>query len=354
MRDWLAALAEPYTYRADRNLYTVFGFLWGVPIPFASVLVHALAVQAPLHPGTLWEIFAQQPIHWVFALHPLLFAVVFGAMGTVKTRKETEIHRLMEDLCRAVDDLAAANQRLRELDAARQRFIADVTHNLRTPLVAIHGYLEMILDGRLGSIVPEQRRGLETAARNARRLKVMIQQLLDLARAESGALVLERRPCDLTTLLIETADSFRPEAQRRAVCLETVLPAGPVVVRADRERLAQVLGNLADNALKHTPAGGTVRLALGIDGIRAHVRVEDTGPGIAEEVRRHLFERFVQGDRRAGGAGLGLSIVKAYLDAHGAPPQVDSNPGRGTTVSFTLAIDMEVPDEAATHPDCGR
>lgn len=329
--EWISALADPFTYSPRRNLHLAFGFLWGLPIPFVTVAIHSWAAgAAPL------DVLRHHPVHWLFAAHPILFAVVFGAMGTVRARQDREISSLVDRLRKAAADLAAANAELRALDAAKQRFIADVVHELRTPLVSVSGYLELALEGRLGTLDGRARDGLRIAMRNAERLERMIFQLLDLARAESGALVLERTSFDLREAVREVAEALHAEAQRRGLSLEVEIAAGPLPVHADRGRLQTVVSNLVVNALKYTPAGGTVRLAVRPVEEGAEVTVSDTGPGLSDETRAHLFERFAPGGERRNGAGLGLAIVKTYLDAHGIGIGVLTSPGSGTQFRFVV------------------
>lgn len=337
--DFLTALADRRTY-SGRNPYLWFGFLWGLPVPFFSIGLDLYVSGAPFSPGAVAEILGRRPVHMFFAAHPVLFAVVFGAMGTIKLRQDRRIAEQMAAL-------EAANERLRELDRMKKEFLANVTHELKTPLVTVLGYTEMMLDGRLGEVNERQKNGLAVALRNIERLQRLIEELLDVSRMEAGRLVLELRVFPLGTWLETAVREFEAEAARKKVKLEVSIADPAIQVRGDPDRLHRVVANLITNAVKFTEPGGEVRVRAGTprDGL-VEVAVRDTGRGIPEHFKPRLFERFSRADARDGksGTGLGLSIVKAILDAHGAPITVESEEGRGTEVRFSLPVVPGPPD----------
>jgi two-component system, OmpR family, phosphate regulon sensor histidine kinase PhoR len=240
--------------------------------------------------------------------------------------------------------------RLRQLEAMRQEFVANVSHELRTPLSLIKSAAETLLDS--GREDPALRaRFLEIIDRNANRLTLLIDDLLLLSTLDSGRLRLDLQPVSVRAAAQEVADDFATRARGRAVTLENSVP-GDLVVRADPDRLRQVLSNLIDNGIKYGGDGGRV----GIDGAalpdgRIEVRVSDDGPGLSPEAQPRIFERFYRVDkarsREQGGTGLGLAIVKHVVQAQGGEVRVESRPGVGTTFFFTLPEAAEGREESA-------
>jgi signal transduction histidine kinase len=333
VREFVSALGDARTY-SIRNPYSIFGFLWGLPIPLFSVGVDLLASQRPFTFGEVLATFASRDIHFLFAVHPLLFGIVFGAMGTIKARQDRKI----EDHVR---ELADANERLRELDRLKKDFLANVSHELKTPLVSILGYTEMMLDGRLGEINDRQKNGLSVALRNIERLKFLIDELLDIAKIEAGRLVLDRKPFVLKEVVDATARTFEPQVAQKMLTLKVVMADAEQRVMADAERIQRVLTNLLSNAIKFTDPGGTIVVSAARDGAgRVAISVKDTGCGIPDEFKPLLFKRFSQAHsaptENRGGTGLGLAIVKGILDAHGSRVRIESREKTGTEVTFDL------------------
>jgi two-component system phosphate regulon sensor histidine kinase PhoR len=228
---------------------------------------------------------------------------------------------------------------LRRLERVRAEFVANVSHELRTPLTAITGYLETLADGALDDPA-HARQFVETAHAHAWRLGRLVDDLLQLSNVESGQLVLALEPLALRDVAAGVVTMFEQPAAEKRLRLENGV-AGDVRVRADRDRLVQVLINLVDNAVKYTPEAGRVAIAAARrpDGL-VEVSVTDTGIGIPSTDLPRLSERFYRVDRarsRAlGGTGLGLSIVKHLIHAHRGELRIDSELGKGTTVRFTL------------------
>jgi signal transduction histidine kinase len=335
--EFFHALWEPRTYLPWRNAYGLVGFLLGLPIPFFSVGIDLWAQGRPFGAAIFWE----HPVHLFFALHPLLFAVLFGAMGSVRARKDRHIATLVDSLRGKIGELEAANRRLRELDRLRSEFVANVTHELKTPLVAIQGYTEMVLDGRLGPVTQKQARGMGTVLRNVERLHQQIEDLLQIERLDSGRVKVRVGRFELQPLVAACMEIFRPQAQAKGVDLTVLMPPEPLEVTADRDMIGHVVTNLLSNAIKFVEFGGHVRVRVeSSETGRATVSVADDGCGIPAEAQPYVFDRFRQADgsssRRYGGVGLGLAIVKEILDQHEAPVRLLSGEGRGTTVEFDL------------------
>jgi len=229
---------------------------------------------------------------------------------------------------------------LRRLEQVRTEFVANVSHELRTPLTAIHGYLETLLDGALEE--PENaRRFLEIVFRHTERLGRLTDDLTDLSNIELGRISLRLDPTSVADVADSVLAIIAPRAVTGQVTVEAKLPAGLPEVVADRDRLAQILINLVDNAVKYTPKGGRVWLEGRVrePGV-VEVAVCDTGTGIPKADLPRLTERFYRVDkarsRELGGTGLGLAIVKHLVLAHGGELNIDSELWKGTTVRFTL------------------
>jgi two-component system, OmpR family, phosphate regulon sensor histidine kinase PhoR len=228
---------------------------------------------------------------------------------------------------------------LRRLERVRSEFVANVSHELRTPLTCIKGYLETLLDGALDDRA-HARRFLEVAGTHAERLDRLIDDLLELSNIESGRVTLVPMRLDLGDVVAGVEAMFERQTAQSRLTLERAVPPG-LAVRADRDRLVQILVNLVDNAVKFTPEGGQVRIeAAPVAAGRVEVRVRDTGIGIPSTDLPRITERFYRVDktrsREVGGTGLGLAIVKHLVQAHGGELRIESALGHGTTVSFTL------------------
>lgn len=226
---------------------------------------------------------------------------------------------------------------LRRLERARRELTANVSHELRTPLTSIKGFAETLLGGAIRD-ERTARHFLEIIDKETNRLVKLVDDLVDLSRLESKRISLELAQVDVGDLVQDTLARLRPLAGRRE--LESRPTGADVTVLADRDRLAQVLTNLVDNAIKFTPEDG--RIAIGWRTLNGEVEVTvvDTGPGIAASDLPHVFERFYKADRARpavpGGSGLGLAIAKHIVEAHGGRIRVASTPGTGTTFAFTL------------------
>lgn len=228
--------------------------------------------------------------------------------------------------------------RTKQLERTRQEFVANVSHELRTPLSLIKGYAETLLDGAKDN--PEvATKFLQTIDRNARRLDLLIQDLLVISSLESGRVNLALQPVKLRSVVERMLSDFKSRAAARQVKLVGAVPE--TTVHADEARLEQVLGNLLENAVKYGRDGGTVTVggrALP-DGM-IELFVQDDGPGIPAEALERVFERFYRVDkarsREQGGTGLGLSIVKHIVQAHGGRVWVESAVGQGAKFFFTL------------------
>jgi PAS domain S-box-containing protein len=247
-------------------------------------------------------------------------------------------------------ELAEQNERLLELDRLKDEFVALVSHELRSPLTSIRGYLELVLDGHAGDVTEDQRQFLEVVQRGADRLLHLVGDLLFVAQVQAGALSLELVDVDLRDLASQAIEAAKPAAEQKGIQLVPALN-GAVTVLGDRDRLGQLVDNLLSNAVKFTSEGGEVEIVVADDGEGALFEVRDSGIGIPEAEQRRLFERFFRSSaatkRAIPGTGLGLGIAKAIVDAHGGAIEVESAEGIGTTFRVRLPLDRP---RQATRP----
>jgi len=228
--------------------------------------------------------------------------------------------------------------RLKKLERNREEFVANVSHELGTPLSMIKGYVETLLEGAKDN--PEvATRFLETINRNADRLKLLIEDLLTISELESGRVRLNLQPVALRGAADKVLGDFKARAGAKEIKLTNAVPDLPV--RADLNRLEQVLGNLVDNAIKYGRPGGWVEVsARPANPGLVEICVRDNGPGIPPEALERIFERFYRVDkarsREQGGTGLGLSIVKHIVQSHGGTAWARSEPGQGASFFFTM------------------
>ena len=256
-----------------------------------------------------------------------------------------EVARLAAQFERMSGRIAEQLALLARRAQARRELLTKVSHDLRTPTASMQGYLELLLL-RHGSLEPaEQRNYLETAARQSERLARLVADLFQLAELDADDTRLQSEDFVLAEVLHDVVQQFGADAQRRRVALgATFLPAQQgLAVHADLRLVERVLGSLIDNALRHTPQGGTVTLECSQDGARARLTVRDNGEGIAPEVLHGLFERYDRSERVAGAGttphgGLGLAIARRIVQLHGGDLTVHSERGVGTVVSFDLPL----------------
>ena len=260
-------------------------------------------------------------------LAPLTDLVRLGRRGASLSRPASDDDDDVGQVARAV---AAMADELMERDARRQEFLAEVAHDLRTPLTMVGGQVEAMLDG----VVPTDAEQLGRLADEVSRLDRLVGDLLELAVTSGRAGALQRRPLDLAALARSLEERFAPLAEARGVHL-AVMADRTLTVTADADRLTQVLVNLLANALAHTPAGGSVQLTVAQEAGGARLEVADTGSGMTPELVARVTEPLVRGPASRG-AGLGLAIARAWTEAHGGHLVIASRPGEGTQVTVTL------------------
>jgi signal transduction histidine kinase len=232
-------------------------------------------------------------------------------------------------VARAINSMSA---RLEADEVRRRSVLADVAHELRTPLTIIRGQAEAIADG----VYPAQPEQMAPILAATRTVELLVDDLRTFALADAGSLRLEREQVDVAVLVGETVEAFRPAAASAGVALGEDVSADTPAVEGDSARLSRVVANLVSNALRHTPAGGSIRVTgrRGGDG-GAEITVADDGEGIPADLLPRVFDRFVKG-RSSTGSGLGLAIVREVVEAHGGAVTIDSVLGEGTTVLVRL------------------
>ncbi len=265
------------------------------------------------------------------------------AEGHLQARVPVTGRDEVADLAHAFNDMAMrlqdAEQQRKELDRLRRDLVAWIGHDLRTPLTSLRVIVEALADGVIDN--PETvTRYLQTAQHQIGSLSSLLDDLFELAQIDAGGLHLDRQLNSICDLISDTVEAFSAVAERQGVRLVgSAVPAvDPVVM--DVQKIERVLSNLLDNALRHTPAGGVVRVATSSVAGGVRVEIHDSGEGIGSDDLPHVFERFYRGEksrsRATGGAGLGLAIAAGIVDAHGGQIGIESSVGEGTRVWFTL------------------
>ncbi len=256
-----------------------------------------------------------------------------GARGDEISRLGVTVEEMSQRIVEQV-------RQLRHADASRREMVANISHDLRTPLTSLQGYLETLLMKQDELSEDERRHYLDLALKHSKRLGQLTAELFELAMLESRGADLHFEPFSLAELVQDVAQKFRLEAESGGLSLDTDIPEGSPFVSGDIGLIERVLENLIENAIKYTPAGGRIRLSLMPAGERLAARVSDTGVGIPADEIPHIFERFYRVEKSRGegleGTGLGLAIARRILDLHGSPIAVDSAPGRGTSFTFEL------------------
>jgi signal transduction histidine kinase len=258
------------------------------------------------------------------------------------------------ELKRHNDELAAFIDERRAVERMKDEFISIASHELRTPLTSIMGYVSLLLAGEVGVLTERQQSFLQIVDSNAERLIGLVNELLDIARVESGRVQLTLQPLDLRQVVQAVRTDLRTVSRSKHITTVVQLPLAPIHVQADRDRLIQVLTNLLSNAYKYSPEDTTVTIQGLVQDGCAQINVMDQGIGIAESDQAQLFSKFFRADsaRRQGiaGTGLGLSITRSLVEMQGGRIWMSSCLGRGSTFSFTLPL-AQPADILAQHTE---
>jgi len=255
-------------------------------------------------------------------------------------KADDEIDLLGRQFNEMAEKIDAQINELKRMDGQRREMVANVSHDLRTPLTTMRGYLETLLLKKTELSPQEQKRYLETALSHSKRLSTLVEELFELARLDSCEAVVYSEAFSMCELVQDVVQKFELRAQQKSIRLQANLNPDVPAVYGDIAMMQRVLENLLENALRHTPDGGNIQIDVDIDSGRVIVQVSDTGSGIAEADVPKIFERYYQPDsqRHHGeSAGLGLAIVKRILELHGSMIRVHSERDSGTTFSFRMA-----------------
>ncbi|TMD45879.1 MAG: HAMP domain-containing histidine kinase [Chloroflexi bacterium] len=291
------------------------GFFWGFPLFIVVVVVLVL--------------FATRRVRRIAApVDDLVEAAGRIRSGDYSVRVREDGAPELRSVAQAFNAMTA---QLEASEKQRRSFLADVTHELRTPLSVIRGQAEGIADG----LYPADAAHLAPIVEATQTLARLVDDLRTLALAETGHLQLQREPVDIATLINDTLASFEPQAQAKGVTLAADIPGELPTVSADAVRIRGVIANLLANAIAHTPTGGSVRISAAPADGGATVSVADTGEGIPADLLPRIFDRFVK-TPGSSGSGLGLAIARDLITAHGGTITAESTVGSGTTVRFTL------------------
>lgn len=256
------------------------------------------------------------------------------AIGRRDLSKRVDVRGSQEvrELARAFNDMASD---LEQAEALRQNLLADVAHELRTPLSVIQGNLQAILD----DVFELDKAEIARLYDQTRQLSRLVDDLRELAQAEAQHLKFQMVPVDMVDLIKQASDTYTPIAEVAGITLHTRIAESPPLIQGDRDRLAQCLGNLLTNAIRHTPEGGQVILALEARQETLTIEISDTGAGIPPEHLPHIFNRFYRSDparaRSTGGTGLGLAVTRAIIEAHDGVIEAQS---QGTNNGSTFSI----------------
>jgi signal transduction histidine kinase len=280
-------------------------------------------------------------------LRSMLGVVAAFEQGNFSKRMEPgsndEVGQLARCFNRMADTLGDTMDELRQADRMRRDLVANVSHDLRSPLASIQGYLETLLMKDDALDADERQRYLRTALKNAQRLSNLVRQLFELSKLDAQQVEPHREPFPMAELAQDIVMQYRPQAEAKDITLRADLPEQLASVYADIGLMERVLSNLIDNAVHYTPSGGHVDVSLTRHDGRVRAQVRDTGPGIPADDLPHIFERFYRveksRDQNRGGAGLGLAIAQKIVVLHGSTLTVESTMGEGTAFAFELPVD---------------
>jgi signal transduction histidine kinase len=262
------------------------------------------------------------------------FQQISASLKDVNSGLQRRLDQALQAFETAQDELVEQ----RRLEELKNEFICIISHEVRTPLTSIHGALNLLTSGLGGELNEQGRQLLEVAYRNSQRLVRLVTDILDLQKIESGAMTFNMRPIEVKPFLAQALEASQGFASKFGARLSLAAVPRKAYVRADSDRLMQVMDNLLSNAAKFSPPDEPVTVAVARVDCRIRVSVQDRGPGVPEEFRDRIFERFAQADATGArmGAGLGLSISKAIVEQLGGRLGFESAAGRGTTFFFDL------------------
>lgn len=308
----------------------------------AEQLTEALVYQQDLRTRGQNALLGQILVQHGMVSREQLDAAVTALMINLRNALQDANSQLERRVQERTAELENALRRLSELNKLKNNFVANISHELRTPLTHLKGYLELLVTDDLGAVNEDQRHALKVMQRSADRLEHLIEDLILFSMSEKGQVSLDIKAFDLLHLSSILATSARTKAAEHNLRLNYTAPVKMCFTLGDEDKIAWVIMQLVDNAVKFTPPGGAISLCIQENNSLATVSVIDTGIGIAEERLSEIFEPFHQLDgsstRRYGGTGLGLSLARNIIEAHGSSLQVTSELNHGSTFEFSLKI----------------
>src|SRR5579862_3126215 len=313
----------------------LFALVTDAPVPFSTAwLAGAILILAGGSYLLGWMI-AKQDSRRILEISRAAEEIRKGNLDVrVPSSVKDEIGGLAEEMNAMVDRLSEDITKMKKLERIRSEFLGNVSHELRTPIFAIQGMLETLLNGGLEDHEISWD-FIERSLNNTQRLNALLSDLIEISRIESGDMKMSFRYFPLKDFICQIIAEFRLQAEHKRITVSMEEMDAAIEVMGDKERLKQALVNLLDNAIKYTPADGSVRVSVGVETDAIRIFVTDTGIGIPEEHLSRIFERFYRVDkvrsREVGGTGLGLAIVKHIIEAHGSKIEVRSVPDQGST-----------------------
>lgn len=321
VKEFIKALGQRHTYNIRKNWYCFFGILWGIPVPIVTMAVDLYSAGLKPTINNIFTTIQTHPFHLFFLLHPLIFGVVFGAMGSVRFNKE---------------------QKIRQLDKLKSTFLSMVSHELRSPLTTMLGYITHLRTEKTGPLNQAQKDCLKISEEEGIILNHLIEELLDLSKIEAGEFKVDLKVVNMNEVISKAVASLQLQADNHGVALENNLPPALPQVLADEKRILQVTTNLIENAIKFNKRGGKVAIAAinNTKDKKITFSITDTGIGIPESKLEKIFDKFYQvdssGKRRYGGCGLGLAISKNIVNLHRGKIWAESSVGSGSKFQFEL------------------
>jgi len=341
--------------------YLTFMYLLAVAaVPFRPLQTLGLgvALSVSMYAGVEWlpGLLGEPPLAQMFG-HYVYLAIITVTLSGISGLLYIGRYRQYQ----ARREAEQLREQVQTLEAAKSRFFANISHEFRTPLTLLLGPLDDALTGRYGPLSPVLRRRLREMHIQAHELRELVNQLLDLSKLDAGAMPLRARPHDLTAFVKRQVELFRAALTREEITLLIDMPEDRLPAWFDAEKMTRVLTNLLSNALKHTPAGGTVRVHLTTNNSEAVLAVRDSGDGLAPDVLATVFDRFMSGNRDPSGTastGIGLALVKEIVERHGGRVDVRSESGFGAEFIVHLPLstdhlapsDVEASELPATEP----
>jgi signal transduction histidine kinase len=277
------------------------------------------------------------------ALEAIADELIIAIRNARSVREVRDVNdHLQQRIAEATRELTRSNKRLVELDATKDEFVSIASHQLRTPLTSVKGYISMVLEGDAGEITEPQRQLLEEAFTSSERMVHLISDFLNVSRLQTGKFMLDRRLVDLSTIVQQEVEGIRQIADTHDIAIAFKKPARFPQLYLDEGKLRQVVMNFIDNAIYYSPEGTKILVKLAVEDGEAVLRVKDQGIGVPADVQQHLFTKFFRAEnarrQRPDGTGIGLYLAKRVIDGHSGRLVFESKLDKGSTFGFRLPI----------------